>query len=575
MKKSILLVALLFTSIGVNAIEENIVKSKVTQVTVYAKGVQLFQKANYSIKNAGSSEIIIEGISPFIDPNSIQVKATGDVIILDSKHKIFYPKPEPVTKEGMPLKIKRDIQFLMDSIKSINYEIKEIQDEINVFNASRNILSSNGAVRGQGKINDSLELLKTTLDYYSFKMIEINKKLLNLDKKKNVKNHLKSKMNERLKDLKNYQKNTGLSPKKKKPIHRIIVTLMTKQAARGKINVSYLSSNAGWIPHYDFRTKKDDGKVNLNYKAKVYQKTGLNWKNVKINISTNNPYQNKTKPTLHPWYIAYSRARSYGGNGVYNNSLNAPSKMKQEMKSMGFHNVKDFNADKNLQETIVFDSEDDAGARASSEFVSVVRQLVSAEFKIDLPYSIKSNNDHHIVLIKNIDLEAKFKHFAVPKLDQSVYMVAQISKLDDLGLVPAKANIFFDGTYMGETYVDPTSMDDTLSLSLGKDPNVQIKRKLLKKDCKEKVIGDRVERNFAYSIEVKNLKATPIELTLLDQVPISQTTDITIEAKNISNAKKEDRTGILEWRVKLKPKDKKVIDFRFKVKHDKNKNVII
>tara|TARA_Y100000385_G_scaffold56602_2_gene54237 strand:- start:2561 stop:3706 length:1146 start_codon:yes stop_codon:yes gene_type:complete len=381
-------------------------------------------------------------------------------------------------------------------------------------------------------------------------------------------------MNERLKDLKNYQKNNGLAPKKKKPIHRIIVTLMTKQASRGKINVSYLSSNAGWIPHYDFRTKKDDGKVNLNYKAKVFQKTGLNWKNVKINISTNNPYQNKTKPTLHPWYISYSRAKSYGENGLYN-SLNAPSKMKQEMKSMGFHNVKDVNADKNLQETIVFESEDDDGARASSEFVSVVRQLVSAEFKIDLPYSIKSNNDHHIVLIKNIDLEAKFKHFAVPKLDQSVYMVAQISKLDDLGLVPAKANIFFDGTYMGETYVDPTSMDDTLTLSLGKDPNVQIKRKLLKKDCKEKVIGDRVERNFAYSIEVKNLKATPIELTLLDQVPISQTTDITIEAKNVSNAKKEDRTGILEWRLNLKPKDKKVIDFKFKVKHNKNKNVII
>jgi uncharacterized protein (TIGR02231 family) len=556
MKKSILFLALLFTSIGVNAIEENIVKSKVTEVTVYAKGAQLFQKANYSIKNAGSSEIIIEGISPFIDANSIQVKATGDVIILDSKHKIFYPKPEPVTKEGMPLKIKRDIQFLMDSIKSINYEIKEIQDEINVFNASRNILSSNGAVRGQGRINDSLELLKNTLDYYALKMIEINKKLLNLDKNKSVKNRLKSQMNERLKDLKNYQKNNGLAPKKKKPIHRIIVTLMTKQAARGKINVSYLSSNAGWMPHYDFRTKKDDGKVNLNYKAKVFQKTGLNWKNVKINISTNNPYQNKTKPTLHPWYISYSRAKSYGGNDVYN-SLNAPSKMKKEMKNMGFHNVKDVNAGRNLQETIVFESEDDNGARASSEFVSVVRQLVSAEFKIDLPYSIKSNNDHHIVLIKNIDLEAKFKHFAVPKLDQSVYMVAQISKLDDLGLVPAKANIFFDGTYMGETYVDPTSMDDTLTLSLGKDPNVQIKRKLLKKDCKEKVIGDRVERNFAYSIEVKNLKATPIELTLLDQVPMSQTTDITIEAKKHKQCKKRRPNRNIRVEAQFKTKRQK------------------
>ena len=274
MKKSILLLTLFFTSISVNAIEENIVKSKVTEVTVYAKGVQLFQKANYTIKS-GSSEIIIEGISPFIDPNSIQVRATGDVIILDSKHTIFYPKPEPVTKDGMPLKIKRDIQLLQDSLRMIGYDIQEIQDEINVFTATRNILSANGAVKGQGKVNDSIELLQNTLDYYAKKMLQLNKKLLSLKKKKAVQVDIKSKMNKRLRELKNYQKNSGLLPKKKKPIHRIVVTLMANKSVNGKVFVNYLSSNAGWIPHYDFRTKKDAGKVNLNYKAKVYQNTGL------------------------------------------------------------------------------------------------------------------------------------------------------------------------------------------------------------------------------------------------------------------------------------------------------------
>ncbi|MDG1842286.1 MAG: DUF4139 domain-containing protein [Crocinitomicaceae bacterium] len=570
MKKSILLLTIFFTSISVNAIEENIVKSKVTEVTVYAKGVQLFQKANYTIKS-GSSEIIIEGISPFIDPNSIQVRATGDVIILDSKHTIFYPKPEPVTKEGMPLKIKRDIQLLQDSLRMIGYDIQEIQDEINVFTATRNILSANGAVKGQGKVNDSIELLQNTLDYYAKKMLQLNKKLLLLKKKKAVQVDIKSKMNKRLRELKNYQKNSGLLPKKKKPIHRIVVTLMANKSVNGKVFVNYLSSNAGWIPHYDFRTKKDAGKVNLNYKAKVYQNTGLDWKKVKVNISTNNPYQNKTKPTLHPWYLDYAYAYK---KDKYNSRSNlaTPSRMKKEMAVMGYVNSNANGAQFKEDAKKLFE---DNEAKRSDEFVSVVRQLVSAEFKIDLPYSIKSNNDHHIVLIKNIDLEAKFKHFAVPKLDQSVYLVAQISKFDELGLVPAKANIFFDGSYMGETYVDPTSMDDTLSLSLGKDPNVQIKRKLLKKNCKEKVIGDKVERNFAYSIEVKNLKSTPINLTLLDQIPITQNGDISIEAKNISNAKKEDRTGILEWRINLKPKDKKVIDFKFKIKHDKNKRVII
>ena len=80
-----------------------------------------------------------------------------------------------------------------------------------------------------------------------------------------------------------------------------------------------------------------------------------------------------------------------------------------------------------------------------------------------------------MVLVKNEDLKADYKYYTVPKYDNAAYLVAQISKLDELQLVPAKANIFFDGSYIGETYLDPTTMDDTLDLSLGKDPNIIIK----------------------------------------------------------------------------------------------------
>mgnify|MGYP000636855480 CR=1 FL=1 len=123
-------------------------------------------------------------------------------------------------------------------------------------------------------------------------------------------------------------------------------------------------------------------------------------------------------------------------------------------------------------------------------------------------------------------LDANYKYYTVPKYDNGVYLVAQLSKLNELQLVPAKANIFFEGTYMGETYIDPTTMEDTLSLSLGKDPNIIVKRTLLKKETKEKIVGTKKERTFAYSIEVKNLKSTSIDIIVQDQFPITQNADI-------------------------------------------------
>lgn len=556
MKKIIGIAVLMLLVFQANAVEKEIVKSTITDVTVYAQGAQIFQKASYSIK-PGITEVIIEGISPFIDVNSLQVKATGNSIILDSKYSLFYPKPEEVNLEGLPLKIRKDIQILEDSLKYLGYDIQDIQDEIDVMLATKNIIANNGSMRGQGKVNDSINLLKQAVDYYTIKMTEINKKIQTLNRKKAEKLEKKRGMDDRLAKLKKHQSSSGFNNADQGPIHRVTVTLSTKELVSGRLNISYLVANAGWVPMYDLRSDGLTSKINLTYKAQVFQNTGLDWENVKLNISTNNPYQNKTKPTLHPWYIDYYTYR----NDNYKNQGNAPASMKKEMESQGY-------AYSNTLST-----PDEVQSQTSAQFVETIRQLTSAEFRIDLPYSIKSNNEQHMVLIKVADLDANYKYFTVPKLDNSVYLVAQLSKLDELGLVPAQANIFFDGSYVGETYIDPTTMDDTLNLSLGRDPNIIVKRLLVKKESKEKIVGDKKERTMAYSIEIKNLKATSIDLVVLDQMPITQNADITIEQLNLDKGELDSRTGIIEWKFTLKPKESKLLNFNYKVKHNKDLQV--
>ncbi|MEN9700537.1 MAG: hypothetical protein RLZZ301_1735 [Bacteroidota bacterium] len=535
-------------------------KSSLNEVTVYTQGAQLHHRANYTIK-PGITEVVLEGITSQIDASSIQVRATGAVVILDSRFDLLYPAPGPIAEDGIPLKIKKSIKSLQDSLRTLSFDIQEVIDDIDVLRAAKAIITTNGAVRGQGKVNDSIQLLKQTVDYYTLKMAELNKKLTSLERTKARKMDQKSEMEARLRELQNYANNNLPNQADNNPIPRIIVTFSAKEAASGRIDFSYVISQAGWTPIYDIRSEAATGKISLTYKAQVHQNCGLDWNDVKLNISTNNPYANKTKPELSPWYIDYinyqekalqekrARADAYGAV--------APSVNTQAL-NMGYA----FTTRNN-----------DLEALNASEFTKVVQQLVAAEFHIDLNYTIKSNNESSMVLIKQADLTTSFKYYSVPKLDPGVYLVAQMTKLDELQLVPAKANIFFDGSYIGQTYIDPSTMDDTLNLSLGKDPNIIVKRTLLKNQSKERIVQDKKERTFAYTVEVRNLKSSEIELVIQDQIPITQNPDITIEKTNLGKASFDEHTGLMEWTFKLKAKENKVIDYDFKIRHSKDNQI--
>ena len=537
--------------------DKDVIKSSLNEVTVYSQGAQMKHTSSYSIKS-GITEVSIEGISANIDVKSLQLKATGNVVIIDTKYTLFYPQPENNVNQGLPVKIVKDMAAITDSLETLAFDLKELQDEIGIYQAAQRIIAMNGAVKGTGKVNDSIQLLKQTVEYYTAKMNEINKKLLALEKKVKEKTKLQQRLQTRYADLENYQ-NQNYNPKKYEPIPRVVVTLSANEAATGKINFSYLVATAGWTPLYDIRSDSQTGKISLTYKAQVFQSSGMDWDNVKLNISTNNPFVNKTKPELNAWYIDYYALKQK------NLELN-------EVAIRGARNIPQaaFNQGYFLNDKKVVEDEP---AMEADQFTTVVHQLIAAEFKIDLPYSIKSNNEKNLVLIKTSELNTTFKYYAVPKVDPGVYLVAQMTKLDELQLVPASANIFFDGSYIGETYIDPTSMDDTLNLSLGKDPNIVVKRTLLKQKSKDKIIQDKRERIFAYQFEIQNNKSTSIQVFVQDQLPMTTNADITIEATEKGNAREIPGNGILEWEYKLKAGENRKWEFGYKVKHPKDQQI--
>lgn len=558
---SSIILTLIFVS---SSIAEEIIKdSQIKNVTVFLNGAQVNRLAKFNAK-PGVNELVISGVSQYVDPNSIQVKGTNGVIILDSKFTSYYPSPEEQEDTKLPLTVRNRIKGVEDSLETINYALSDLNSELEVLRASKSIITNNGAMRGQGKVNDSIQLLKEAVEFYLMKVNALNKEINALTKIHTEKSALRSRLNKRLQELRNYSNNDSFRKNRNVPVYRIVVTVSTDKTVSGYLDLNYLVSNAGWNAQYDLRSSIESSKMNLNYKAQVYQNTDVDWEDVKLSVSTNDPYKNKTKPELAPWLLGVNQYSSdrYQSNGQTQELSEVMIRSANEKTDRS--QIKDIESDE-----MNFDY------ATSAQHTKVVQHMISAQFNIDLPYTIKSNGEKHMVLVKNEDVDANYVYYSVPKLENSAYLVAQITNLEDLQLIPAKATIFFDGSYMGETYLNPGIMDDTLSLSLGKDPNIIVKRTFMKKEYKEKIIGDNVEKTSMYKIEVLNNKDKTIEIIIQDQIPVSRKEGIEVIADDLSKGHLNETTGIVEWKVKIKSKDKEVLDLKYTVKHSKKEPLVL
>src|SRR6478736_10421838 len=125
-------------------------------------------------------------------------------------------------------------------------------------------------------------------------------------------------------------------------------------------------------------------------------------------------------------------------------------------------------------------------------------------------------------------MKADYSYSVAPKLDQDSFLLAKATGWEDFSLLPGEANIFFEGTFVGKTFIDPNNIKDTLSVSLGRDKRIVVKREKLKDLTSRKFIGSSQKESYSYEISVRNTKTEAIKITLEDQVPVTQNSQIEV-----------------------------------------------
>jgi hypothetical protein len=264
------------------------IDSKIERVTVFLDGAQTQRTAKVSLA-AGKQELAFTNISPSIDKQSIQVKADGNVTVLSVIHQQNFLKEQEKQDEIKNIETQKETQLEKISLQ---------KNILNVYKQEENMLIKNQQIGGANNGLKAVDL-KEAADFQRSRLTEVYQKQMETDRAiKKLEIEL-GKMNKQLAEL-NQKAETSTS--------EIHVTVNTKETISSNFTITYLVKQAGWFPTYDIRVKDISSPINLQYKANVFQSSGEDWKDVKLFLSTGNPNENGTKPTVNPWYLKYTYA---------------------------------------------------------------------------------------------------------------------------------------------------------------------------------------------------------------------------------------------------------------------------
>jgi len=512
----------LSTAFAQNDLKTN---ANITHVTVFRSQAQITRLASIDA-NEGLYNVIFDKLSPYINMNSVEVKADQAITILSVMNRNQY-----LNKEEKP----ESIRLMEDSLESLNASLADFKADKETIVFQKELMLANKNV-GSNQTGVKTDELEDLMALYHKKLNEFKTDWFRLTKLENKYTEIKQKLEQQLAEYNNGQLQLT---------NEIVVSIKAnRELQNAKIELSYLVSNVGWQPFYDIRVKDTKSPVNILCKAKITQATGEDWKNVMLKLTTANPAEGGNKPELQTNWLRFYEPVI----GITRRYDAAAAPQMQRLK---------------MEQDVVAES---------VGMASVAETAINTEFNVNTPYSIPSDNAPHSVDLNVLSLPSEYIYQAVPKLEKDVFVTARVAANNLVNNLQGEANVYFDGTFTGNTYINSTA-EDTLTLSLGRDKLIQIERKKLKEFSSKSFFGSTKTESNTWEVIIRNTRKESIKILLEDQVPVSTDKEIEVKITDAGNANVEDASGKLKWIFNVAPEQSQTAKFSFEVKYPKDKKI--
>lgn len=502
---------------------------EVKNATVYLRGAKVFGSTSVNLQK-GYNQVKIVNLPNDIDERTYKIDLNKSTTLLS------------VTPGNNYEDILKSNENDSEKVKALKAEQKKIQREIDLLNiqmtslnGEKSIINSNLLITQNDKISPQDQLIKLT-EFYSKRMLEIDNKVYAFNSSKRDFEETLAKINQQISE------EIG---NKKSQTKTLVLELNAEAASTLDLGISYIVSNAGWIPSYDIRATNVKSPLEIIYKAQIYQKTGQDWKNVKLSVSTYQPMRNQDRPILSPMYV-----QDY----LVQNNI--------QYKKMAVSEVSNS-----------YQMMDDKESTSNIPVATATENQVSILYELNFNQTIVSQDKYQVVIIEKKNTEATYKYHTVPKLSNSAYLMAFIKDWQNLNFMNGEAQIYFEDNYVGKTMTDSRYVKDEFPVSLGVDERIVVKRiKLEDKNVNVSLSSNR-KRTEAYQISIRNNTKNSIEIEILDQVPISKDQKISVKTLDLANGEYDEKLGAILWTKTINSGNTEKINFSYEIKYPKEANL--
>ena len=524
--KKILLSLTILSWVNTNA--ETVIQKdiQIKEVTVYLKGAKVYGNTLVGLQK-GKNTIKLINLPNDIDDNTYKVNLDKSTTLLSITPQINYLNNSKLSEEELKLEINK---------KRLSRDVDLINIQINNLVGEQNLINSNLQIAANDKTSPQEQLVKLT-EFYRKRMLEI-------DNQKYVFNEKKALFED---SIINIQKQisasqTHLNKNKKE----LMLEILSERDINLDLGLSYIVANAGWTPTYDLKARSIKNPLEIIYKGQIFQRTGQDWKNIKLYVSTYKPSYNQNRPVLNPLYVAEYTPVNF-------------TKSTQLKEKLAFVNTYQVREDKNEE--------------ISQPVASVSDNQMNVLYELNYQQSIYSQEKEQYVVLDKKEVDVEYKYHTVPKVSNQAYLLAFIGNWQSLNLVSGVANIFFEDNYIGKTNIESNYLKDKFPVSLGADERIIVKKVKQEDKTNSKFLNTNKWENESYVINVRNNTKEAIDIEILDQIPISENSKISVKALSFDNGEYDEKTGSLLWNKKIASGATEKISLSYEVKYPKDMQV--
>ncbi|MCH2154026.1 MAG: mucoidy inhibitor MuiA family protein [Phycisphaerales bacterium] len=502
------------------------IDSSPTRVTAY-RGRAWIERIIKQDMQPGLYRLVFSDLPSSWQSDSVQAKITGNGKVLGIDTAVRQVSTAPASLEE-----------LSKAVENAELSYQAAQDQLLVTDSSiafvRQMMNKSGNAQGEktGSTDFDIQAVRAQMEYFSSEL-----KTLYVQRAAEA-----VKVDEAKRELDIARQRLSNAGGSTRTLREAIVEVAVSKAGPVELTLGYLVRNANWSPRYDVRGDLDAKNVTLEYGAQIVQKTGEDWDDVTLVLSTAQPAQSANPPTINPVYVdVYAPPPPPVARNKRSGSRGAPSAAAGGGGRLGY--AADMEVD-SMVESAMMDAQVDGGGS-------------SVTFTLPRRVTVKTNSDSaQRTRIADFETDVEFRFVAIPVLTDEVYLRGRFKNTSEFQLLPGQAGIFMGGDYVGPTSLAATSPGSKMEIFFGSDPAMKATRTMLTKNTGETgVFGGWLTTRYQFVLKIDNGSGRAADVELWDRRPISRSEEIEVSVEDLSQplstnaryVKNDYPRGLMRW----------------------------